>query len=110
MKNLTFDGSYRNEAYIYNDISSHDEIKSMLPKTNMLPLSSSMIKSSSFFSCGMFPASIEYQIQHQYGHLNSKNATYEDYLLWVTAINKNYVFKKLRDQLTYCRVGSTVER
>lgn len=108
--NINIDGTQRDEAYIYKDISSHDEIKSMLPKINMLPLSSSMIKSSSFFSCGMFPASIEYQIQHHYGHLNSKNATYEDYLLWVSAISKNYVFKKLKDQLTYCRVGSTVER
>lgn len=108
--NINNDGTRIDEAYIYKDIVSHDEIKLMFPRTNVLTLSSSMIKSSSFFSCGMFPASIEYQIQHQYGHLNSKNATYEDYLLWVTAISKNYVFKKIKDQLTYYRVGSTVER
>jgi glycosyltransferase involved in cell wall biosynthesis len=108
--NINKDGSERQETYSYKNISSHDEIKSKLSEVNFLPLSSCMIKSESFFSCGMFPASIEYQIRHAYGHLNSKNTTCEDYLLWVTAIEKNCIFKKLKEQLTYCRVGSSVER
>lgn len=98
-----------NYVYSRNGFSS-EEIKNILPEENILITSSSMIKTKSFFECGMFCPSIEYNITNNGKHHNEKNSVFEDYFLWNNAINKQYTFYKLPKQLIRYRVNTSVER
>ena len=96
--------NYINSAYF------NDEIKNIISIENVLPTSSSMIKVESFFKCGMFISTNEYKIKGPELHMNANGAIYEDYLLWINAINKDYKFKKLINPLTYYRINTSVSR
>lgn len=99
------------ENYSYhNNCFTTEHIKAVLPNENILVTSSSMIKTSSFFECGMFCPSIEYNITNNGKHHNEKNCVFEDYYLWQNALNKGYNFSKMPLFLTRYRVNSSVER
>lgn len=88
----------------------HEEIKNRILEENILITSSCFIKKESFFKCGMFPATNEYNITGNQKHHNERGVIYEDYLMWYTAICKNYVFKKINEHLTFFRINTSVER
>jgi len=93
-----------------NSAHSNDEIKNIISIENVLPTSSCMIKVEPFFKCGMFAATNEYKIKGPKLHMNTNESIYEDYLLWINAINKDYKFKKLINPLTYYRINTSVAR
>jgi glycosyltransferase involved in cell wall biosynthesis len=86
------------------------ELEQVLPFTNVLALSSSMIKTEKFFKSGMFVATNEYNIGGNQYHLNTNNNIYEDYYLWSNALTKGYSFYKLGNALTKYRINTSVER
>lgn len=87
----------------------NEEIKKILPVTNMLINSTVMVKTTSFLRAGMYPATNEFSISHS-SHLNNKGNICEDYLLWFNSINKGFKFGKINEKLIEYRLNSSVER
>lgn len=93
-----------------NDGFTNEDIKRILPHTNILINSSSMIKTEAFFKCGMYSPTNEYGISFGSRHLNNKGNICEDYLLWFNSITKGYKFHKVNEKLVGYRLSTSVER
>ncbi len=105
--------SFGNKIFDYpmpNDGFTNEEIKTILPNSNILINSSSMVKAEAFFRCGMYPPTNEYGISLGSRHLNNKGNICEDYLLWYNSISKGYKFQKINERLVGYRLSTSVER
>lgn len=87
-----------------------EDLKNLLVTENVLILSSSMIKSESFFKCGMFCATNEYKLLGDPRHHNDNGNLGEDYLMWMSSLAKGFSFQKLPERLTYYRLNTSVAR
>jgi len=94
---------------INSSAHEHEEIKKYIPYENVLITSTSMIKTTSFFKAGMFVAANEYGIKDSSTQKNEYGNYFEDYYLWITAIN-NFKFKKISQDLCLYRENTSVER
>lgn len=104
-ENNTVLGKYKINSLAYEN----EEIKKILPYENVLITSTSMIKTTSFFKAGMFVAANEYGIKDPSTQKNEYGNYFEDYYLWITAIN-NFKFKKIQQDLCLYRKNTSVER
>ncbi len=87
-----------------------EQIRNIIAQENVMICSSQMLKLDSFIKCGMFLPVNEYKIKGCSPHINDNGYACEDYEFFVNALNCNYNFLILEDELVKYRVGSSVDR